>query len=455
MKRLIVVVAMSAMFLLLYIMSRNVITKDDLFSATNFKVHPHTLGTEYKVWPAFSSKGKHSKEWYVKNCFGGAFTEGVKELILKQIPQWSRSTVPDCVDLYDQFDQLYEVHHRYTPKLTFPQKYAEKMEKKFHGNKAFLESVHHQMIIHVFQPLTGEHSMYNDVRTKRPRPKVLVNLHEWVDRQANETQANCDFCNMKNMTATDAFGRHPTPKTMRVSNTFKAERWHCLIITRHQHHPLNFTLDTFIAFFDEALIYAREVAHAEEKYIYPSLTWDSLYQAGVSQLHPHIHIMMTPDHYYGFYEHLRSAGQRYYDATGRNYFATLLEIHTALGLTVHYGRAVAFPTIAGKADMEIMFLSEAPGEDLYRLIFFSIAAYHDTYTQLCKGFSASYPAEGDSGAARLGRIPVIARLISRGDCTSPRTDYTSYEIFLFVDRYQDPWNVAQAIRTAIEKHDKA
>ncbi|XP_071522175.1 uncharacterized protein [Panulirus ornatus] len=426
-----------------------------LNSVTSSLSRPRTLRTEYKVWPAFSTKGKHSKEWYAENCFDGTDMKELEEVFLKWIPKWSKSAVPDCADLYHEFDQLYEVHHRYTPRLIFPPKHAERVRKWLRGDKELLEAVHHQTVLHVFQPLTGEHSLYNTVRTKRPRPLVPVNLHEWVDRQANDSLPTCDFCNFRNMTATDALGRHETSKTMRVSNTFKVERWHSLVVTRHQHHPLNFSLDTFVAFLDEANAYIKQIARTEEEYMYPNLAWDSLYQAGVSVLHPHIHIMITPDHYYGFYELLRSSGQRYFDATGRNYFATLLEIHTALGLTIKYGNAVAFPTIAGKADMEIMFLSEEPGEDFYRLIFYTVEAYHDTYTQLCKGFSASYPPQGDSEAARVGRIPVIARLISRGDCTSPRTDYTTYEIFQIVERYHDPWDVARAIRRSIEKHDKA
>nr|XP_045614370.1 uncharacterized protein LOC123768103 [Procambarus clarkii] len=423
--------------------------------ATSPYYQPSALRAQYTRWPAFTSTGKHSKEWYVEHCFGGKFSEDTEDVFFQAIPRWSRATDEDCVDVYQQFDTLFEVHHRYTPKLTFPPAFAERVKVWLGGDPTLLHRVHHQHIIHVFQPLTGEHCVYNPVRSKRPGPLVRVDLHAWVDRQARKTRASCDFCNLKNMTASDILGRHPTKRTMRVSNIFKVERWHSLVVTRYQHHPLNFTLDTFIAFFQDALTYINQVTEMEEQYIYPNLAWDTLYEAGASQLHPHIHMMVTPDHYYGFYEHLRTAGQRYFDATGRNYFTTLLEVHQALGLTVHYGTAVAIPTMAGKADMEVMFLSEAPNEDLYRLIFYTIAAYHDTYTQLCKGFSAAYPAEGLSEAARVGRIPVIARLISRGECTSPKTDYSSYEIFQMVERYHDPWEVARAIRKAIKKHRKA
>lgn len=40
----------------------------------------------------------------------------------------------------------------------------------------------------------------------------------------------------------------------------------------------------------------------------------------------------------------------------------------------------------GKADLEVMFLSERPDEDFYHLIYYTVNAYHDTFTQLCKGY---------------------------------------------------------------------
>lgn len=85
---------------------------------------------------------------------------------------------------------------------------------------------------------------------------------------------------------------------------------------------------------------------------YPNIAWDTLYHAGASQIHPHIHMMMAPDHYYGYFELLRSAAQRYYEEEGENYFSAVLEVHAALGLVVHYGKAVAISTVVGVIEME-------------------------------------------------------------------------------------------------------
>lgn len=41
----------------------------------------------------------------------------------------------------------------------------------------------------------------------------------------------------------------------------------------------------------------------------------------------------------------------------------------------------------------------------------------------------AWPALGTSKEASQGRIPAVARLVSRGDCTSLRADYSTLEIF--------------------------
>ena len=80
---------------------------------------------------------------------------------------------------------------------------------------------------------------------------------------------------------------------------------------------------------------------------YPNLAWDTLFHAGASQIHPHIHMMLAPDHYYGSMEGLRSAAQAYYRSTGKNYFTSLVTIHDTLGLAVEYGDAVVLSSLVG------------------------------------------------------------------------------------------------------------
>lgn len=38
-------------------------------------------------------------------------------------------------------------------------------------------------------------------------PTQQMNLYEWVEKLAEETSKNCDFCKYNEMTAVDEFGR--------------------------------------------------------------------------------------------------------------------------------------------------------------------------------------------------------------------------------------------------------
>ena len=59
-------------------------------------------------------------------------------------------------------------------------------------------------------------------------------------------------------------------------------------------------------------------------------------------------MMMSPDHYYGIMEQLRSASERFYLSTSYNYFSVLVQIHEAFGLSAYLGKAVAIATLVSK-----------------------------------------------------------------------------------------------------------
>nr|XP_053632343.1 uncharacterized protein LOC128688526 [Cherax quadricarinatus] len=124
------------------------------------------------------------------------------------ISTWSESENPECADIYQKFITLYEIHDRYSGKISLPAPFAKKVSEWSKGDKNFVKNIHHQHLIHVFHPLTSEHVVYNPVRAKRPMPIPEMNIFEWVDKTSAETAKDCDFCQYDNMTAVDEFGRY-------------------------------------------------------------------------------------------------------------------------------------------------------------------------------------------------------------------------------------------------------
>ncbi|KAG0727969.1 hypothetical protein GWK47_033509 [Chionoecetes opilio] len=469
------------------------------------------LKEEYTVWPPFIARLPHTQEWYTHQCFDGRTSEDLEEIFDSLIPTWAESPHPECQEAYRRFVELYEVHHRVSRPLEIPSAFAETVKGWLGGDELFHEKINKQRITHVFQPLTAEHVVYNPVRAQRPMPGGGVDIFKWVDERVAKTKADCDFCRYNTRTVVDKFGRHETQDTVRLSNTFKMEAHHSMVVPSHVHHPLHLPRDLVMKLFEDATQWFFDVSQQEphfmcvcvfvcicilvcrhewmesyevlskkyyisllscntEKVIlrllvllsivlssttrYPNLAWDSLFHAGASQIHPHIHMMLAPDHYYGSMEGLRTAAQAYYRTTGKNYFTSLVSIHDALGLAVEYGDAVALASLGGKGDMEVMFLCDYPSKDFFSLIYFTVQAYHDTFRQPCKSMAGAWPALGTTHNASQGRLPAIARMVSRGDCASIRADFSTFEIYQAVFKIHTPWQVAAAIREAIKKYDK-
>ncbi|KAG0727970.1 hypothetical protein GWK47_033509 [Chionoecetes opilio] len=412
------------------------------------------LKEEYTVWPPFIARLPHTQEWYTHQCFDGRTSEDLEEIFDSLIPTWAESPHPECQEAYRRFVELYEVHHRVSRPLEIPSAFAETVKGWLGGDELFHEKINKQRITHVFQPLTAEHVVYNPVRAQRPMPGGGVDIFKWVDERVAKTKADCDFCRYNTRTVVDKFGRHETQDTVRLSNTFKMEAHHSMVVPSHVHHPLHLPRDLVMKLFEDATQWFFDVSQQEPHFIYPNLAWDSLFHAGASQIHPHIHMMLAPDHYYGSMEGLRTAAQAYYRTTGKNYFTSLVSIHDALGLAVEYGDAVALASLGGKGDMEVMFLCDYPSKDFFSLIYFTVQAYHDTFRQPCKSMAGAWPALGTTHNASQGRLPAIARMVSRGDCASIRADFSTFEIYQAVFKIHTPWQVAAAIREAIKKYDK-
>ncbi|KAK4305982.1 hypothetical protein Pmani_022174 [Petrolisthes manimaculis] len=411
------------------------------------------INDQYSVFPHFVSKPKHGWDWYLQECFDNQFPDEMEAIFTNALPTWSESLNMECAELYQKFTALYEVHHRYSQSLTLPESFSRKIHRLLKGDQTLVDQVNKQHLIHVYEPLTSDHVVYNPLRAHRPLPTQPMDIFQWVDELSASTAKECDFCRYNKMTARDEFGWHDNGVTLRVSNTFKVEAWHSMMVTRDSHHPTNLTRRQVVSLFKQATSWVQEVSLKNPHYIYPSLAWDTLPPAGASQIHPHLHVFLSPDHYYGTFEGMRAAAQRFLLATGDNYFSTLLEVHAALGLVVEYGDALALAMLGGKGDLEVLLMSDYPSEDLYRLLHFTYLSYHDTFRQPCKSLAGAWPALGTSQDMSRGRIPALLRLVSRGDCLSPKADVSSFELFHVVYRPHDPWQVATAIRSAIKKYD--
>lgn len=61
--------------------------------------------------------------------------------------------------------------------------------------------------------------------------------------------------------------RHDNGVTVRVSNTFKVEAWHSMMVTKGSHHPTNLTQRQITSLFKQATSWMQEISLKSPHYM--------------------------------------------------------------------------------------------------------------------------------------------------------------------------------------------
>lgn len=403
---------------------------------------------DYSIWPVYRHYNSNA-EWVRAKCWHNenlSISNLYSKLMILKI-----SSQNECRDLYERLSNIFTVTQR-SGQLVLPKPFAVKVKNWLGQNEELYAEAKYQHITLVFNEYTRDNTMFNPLRAKRPVHKPDLPQREYVDQLSIKTAKSCDFCNYTSFTAEDLFGRIESKHSFTAANAFKYDAWHALVITR-EHHPLNWSEDVFLDAMSVAMQWYDKVHSVDIRYKLPTLLWDLLPHASASQVHPHLHINLLPDRYYGVIENWRIAAEHYNnDFPGTNYFTELLDLHSLLGLAIHFKTAAAFANITPKKDNEIVVLGQAPNEDFFKLLYYVLRAYVDDMEKLCFSMAIAFPSllEEDE----TGRLPVYARLISRGTVGEVRSDISSLELFAASNVNVDPFQVAMKVKESVKKRLK-
>ena len=100
-------------------------------------------------------------------------------------------------------------------------------------------------------------------------------------------------------------------------------------------------------------------------------------------------------------------------------------------------------------DAEIMILSEKPGLDFFRLVFFTIRTFIDDMQLYALSMSIAFPKINSVGDGR--ELPMIFRVVSRGSADSSRSDIGSFGFYGTVNVNRDPFKLISQMRTSIQR----
>ncbi|CAG5134701.1 unnamed protein product [Candidula unifasciata] len=402
--------------------------------------------SKYSVWPQFESKSPINNIFFRSECVKAAnySLTGLSDIKT----QWARAQHPLCQKYYNKFTSIFTLKTRKAT-LSIPEGFRSKVRGWLANNEDLYQEIFVQDIIHIISEFTREHTVFNPLRDKRPIQPPDQSQSEYFDELLKATAKTCDFCNFTHFTAEHTFGRVQSKHAFTASNIFKIDTLHAVVAMK-QHDPLHWSLEEFVDLFRLTETWIKKANSHYPQARYPALIWDILPKCGASQVHPHLQLVLDFERYHGEIEAWRRGAQEYYSLHNSNYFTDLVAVYSALNLTVTYGSAVAFASLVPKRDHEMVIMAREPSTDFYTLLFAVLRAFIDDFHKMCYSMGMAYPAVDTPE----GKLPIYARVITRGFVTDIRSDISSFEMFLATNVNIDPYKTIDVVRSSVNQRLK-
>jgi galactose-1-phosphate uridylyltransferase len=304
-----------------------------------------------------------------------------------------------------------------------------------------VDAVREQRIIKVTNLVTLEGTLFNELRARRPleSPPEAEGLDETI-----RSSAGGPFCQPGQGTPADTFGRIRGQWATTASNVAKYDGWHGVIIF-DEHHPLRFTAGQVADYVDTAQEWAQAAHQADPQALYPFFLWNCLWKSGASILHGHAQMTLSRGMHYAQVERWRQAARRYRAEHGADYFADLVVVHRALGLTLDHGTAIIFPTLTPFKEKETYIVAPTLDGDLKSAIHLVLSTFVERLGVQSFNLALYQPPLAGTAEDWDG-FPFVVRIIDRGDLHSKTADIGAMEVFGQSVVASDPFQVATALR---------
>ncbi|PWV20202.1 hypothetical protein C3747_7g151 [Trypanosoma cruzi] len=335
------------------------------------------------------------------------------------------------------FERIYRIRTD-SARLLIPPEFQARAESMFSGYRGtredLLRDLENQSVVEVFNRVTGEMALFNDIRRFRPgggsstgscaeERRVVAKLY--TEGSGVEL---CDFCNERR-TARDVFGRIDGKYSYTAANVAKLSKWHSLIITK-VHDPLSVDEDVIADIIDVSHRWFKRAHREDPLYMYPNIICDAGKRASASQVHFHLQMALTRDHYFSGTEQLRRAAAQYSVRHGTSYWGDVIRLHEMIGLSVTVGDSVVFSNVCPRKEREIFVLSRNPEDISFaRAVALALMTLRDAAGVQSFSFAISYPPLNAANNYSLGELPAIFRVIDRGSALDPRSDTGALEYF--------------------------
>ena len=319
-----------------------------------------------------------------------------------------------------------------------------------------------QTVVIVRNRFSLQTTLWNPARTAKPQ--TFTAREALKDPTAGK---GCDFCNWRELTAADTFGRVENAHAVSASNLFKISKHHGMVLFKH-HDPLTFSEEQLEGLLAAAQgwVHAAAAAAPEEHPLHPILIWNALPRSGASQFHGHVQLMLKDTPLPDQTRAVATAGAfaAAHPARAGCYEADVASAHGALGLRrtlrIADDIASAYACIAPYKDCECVVHGASVSSPAFvRLLHVAMRAFIDrcgvtSFNACVLGLSltaAAAPAEDRLHGEGADGMGVTARVVSRGKASSRASDFGALEAFGGASiGHTSPWAVAGALDAEAE-----
>lgn len=338
-----------------------------------------------------------------------------------------------------RFARIYHVSTA-EARLRVPAPMAPWVERTF-GSVAQVES---QRIVRISNVVSGEGTLFNSLRARRPVRAALR-----ADDSIAAELADDPWADPLEQTPEDVFGRIESEHGITAANVAKYDSAHGIVIFK-QPDPLAFTRTSIAGHF--ALV--RDwlaAAHADDpEAIYPYVLWNCLWRAGGSIVRGHMQAQLARGRHYAKIERLRHDAEGYRAAHGTGYFEDLLAVHRALGLAWETDGIAGLAHLTPAKEKEVLLIGDALdaplGDGLAGAVYETLRAFRDVLGVKSFNVGVLLPPVAPVEESWAG-FPALVRIVDRGDLGTRTSDIGGMEMFAEAIVASDPFAVHRAITT--------
>jgi len=309
-----------------------------------------------------------------------------------------------------------------------------------------LETVSDQQVVRLTNKISGEETLFSNIRHLRPSDTRDEN-HAGLDDI--DMGIGC-FANPIQNTPEDPFGRVAGKFCVTASNIAKCNDLHGLVIF-NQPHPLKFTQNEVIDYLDTAWRWAKLAHKHYPSHRYFFFCWNCLWRSGASINHGHAQMTLSQWRAYSRIESLRQAALSYQKRYHSNYFNDLFRIHQALGLAYEMDGIYTMAYLTPVKNHEILVMAHELTSAFASRLYDGLTLYRDILGVTSFNLALTTPPLCNTRETWKG-FPVIGWMVDRGKLEYRSSDIGSLELFATNSVDSSPFKLAKLLNNQMKPY---